>query len=157
MTIALLVAVIVGLNQGEEVDESQVRHIPVYMKPSESPYCNWTQLYLPKGVSPSHYQITLQTDLKPPYLVTGISKIDLAVEDVTPCIVLHSLGLNITNVKLLVGDGGEEGADVISGQWGLQGYPTTSVTDLEHMLCFSSGHNDSTPSATYMPFQGPFK
>jgi hypothetical protein len=91
------------------------RHTPLVADAVASPYCGWNQLYLPQIVSPDHYDLDVTSDLRrPPYAVTGDVRIRLApVTEVTPCVVLHAKGMDISSVTLIVGD--EEAGDVIQG------------------------------------------
>jgi hypothetical protein len=81
---------------------STVQYKPQYMSPDASPYCNWSDLYLPKAVRPQHYKLHIQTDLQEPFLVQGEVEIVLQAAELTPCVVLHSKGIDISSVKLLV-------------------------------------------------------
>jgi len=51
--------------------------------------------------------------MQPPYLVVGQVDIGLQAASASPCVVLHSLGMNITSVKLLIdGDDMEQAVEV---------------------------------------------
>jgi hypothetical protein len=91
------------------------RRQPILADAASSPYCGWNQLYLPPVISPDHYDLDVSSDLRaPPYAVTGDVRVRLApVTEVTPCVVLHSKGIKISSVQLIVGD--EEAGDVIEG------------------------------------------
>jgi hypothetical protein len=70
------------------------------MAASDSPYCSWSNLNLPAAVRPSLYRLHIKSTLRPPYRVTGEVDIDIAASEATPCVVLHSLGINISSVSL---------------------------------------------------------
>lgn len=91
------------------------RHAPLAADAATSPYCSWNQLYLPTVIAPDHYNLDLTTDpRRAPYTVQGTARIRLApVHEVTPCVVVHSKGINVTSVQLVVGD--EAAGDVIPG------------------------------------------
>jgi hypothetical protein len=72
------------------------------MSPDASPYCKWSDLYLPKVLRPRHYKLHIQTELQEPFLVQGEADIVLQAAELTPCVVLHSKGIDISSVKLLV-------------------------------------------------------
>lgn len=73
-----------------------------YMAATDSPYCTWTDLYLPKGIRPTKYALHVKTTLQEPYLVTGQVDIQLQPSEATPCVVMHALGMDIHSVQLLV-------------------------------------------------------
>jgi hypothetical protein len=91
------------------------KRTPIQADSAKSPYCSWNQLYLPKIVTPDHYNLRITTDLRlPPYSVEGSVRIALApVAVATPCIVVHSKGINVTAVRLFVGP--EEDGDFMTG------------------------------------------
>lgn len=64
--------------------------------------CSWDRLYLPSTVQPSKYKLHIKTSMREPYLVEGEVQITLKVDKATPCIVLHSNGIDVQSVKLLV-------------------------------------------------------
>ncbi|KAL7751441.1 hypothetical protein RI367_003301 [Sorochytrium milnesiophthora] len=59
-------------------------------------------MQLPKNVRPSHYNVTLSPDLQN-FTYTGVVEIALAVLQPTNTIVLNSLGLNIKNATIVIG------------------------------------------------------
>lgn len=76
-----------------------------YMSAQDSPYCSWSDLYLPKGVRPVKYTLHVKSTLQPPYTVTGEVDIQLQAAEATPCVVLHANGLQVQSVELLVYEG----------------------------------------------------
>jgi hypothetical protein len=92
------------------------KHRPLMADAGTSPYCKWNQLYLPPIALPDHYDLEITSDLRSrPYEVSGSVRIRLQpLEDVTPCIVLHSKGIKISSVQLIMGD--EEAGDLIPGE-----------------------------------------
>jgi hypothetical protein len=81
---------------------STVQYKPQYMSPDASAYCKWSDLYLPKAVRPQHYKLHVQTDLQEPFEVQGEVDIVLQAVELTPCVVLHSKGIDISRATLLV-------------------------------------------------------
>lgn len=75
------------------------------MATTDSPYCTWSDLYLPKGVRPTKYTLHVKSTLQQPYEVTGQVDIQLQPSEATPCVVLHANGINIQSVELLVYEG----------------------------------------------------
>lgn len=76
-----------------------------YMSAQDSPYCSWSDLYLPKGIRPVKYSLHVKSTLQPPYTVTGEVDIQLQAAEATPCVVLHAKSLQIQSVELLVYEG----------------------------------------------------
>jgi hypothetical protein len=74
---------------------------------SEGDLCSWSQLYLPRGVQPSFYDLKLATNMSAPYLVSGFVEIAVQVAAQTRCIVLHAgAGVSIASAVLAKEDGG---------------------------------------------------
>ncbi|GBG00441.1 hypothetical protein Rsub_13097, partial [Raphidocelis subcapitata] len=90
-------------------------HAPLLVDAATSPYCSWSDLYLPDVILPDHYDLEIAADPRaPPYTVRGSVRIALApVRAATPCVVLHAKGLAITGPRLVVGD--EAAGDAIDG------------------------------------------
>jgi hypothetical protein len=88
---------------------------PLLVDAATSPYCSWSGLYLPDVVFPDHYDLEVAADPRSaPYTVQGTVRIALApVRAATPCVVLHSKGLAISEPRLVVGE--EAAGDVIAG------------------------------------------
>jgi hypothetical protein len=72
------------------------------MAATDSKYCSWSDLYLPKGIRPIKYALHVRSTLQPPYVVNGQVDIQLEASEATPCVVLHAHGMDIKAVELLV-------------------------------------------------------
>jgi hypothetical protein len=72
------------------------------MAATDSQYCSWSDLYLPKGIRPNKYSLHVKSTLQAPYAVTGQVDIQLEASEATPCVVLHAHGMDIKAVELLV-------------------------------------------------------
>ena len=68
---------------------------------SQLPECQWTEWRLPQNVTPTAYNLQLQTNLQEPYTVTGYVEIQLSIPKPTLCVVLSVAAMTITNVSLL--------------------------------------------------------
>lgn len=73
-----------------------------YMAATDSPYCTWTDLYLPTGIRPTKYTLHVKSTLQEPYTVDGQVDIQLQPSEATPCVVLHAHEMKIQSVQLLV-------------------------------------------------------
>lgn len=103
-------------SSSSRLGSNQYGRVPSLMAASDSPYCSWHDLYLPKAVQPQQYTLVLKTDMQPPYLVEGSVQIRVTAGERTPCVVLHSVGMNITGVALqLESPGAPGGTEVIPG------------------------------------------
>ena len=78
------------------------------MAATDSPYCAWTDLYLPSDIRPSKYTLHISTTLQEPYTVDGQVDIQLQALQATPCVVLHAQGIDIKAVQLLVYQAGAD-------------------------------------------------
>lgn len=94
---------------------------PQYMSADASPYCKWSDLYLPKALRPRHYTLHITTDLQEPFLVQGEADIVLQAAELTPCVVLHSKGIDISSAKLLVYSSAEAQQELAEEPVELQG------------------------------------
>lgn len=72
------------------------------MAATDSKYCSWSDLYLPKGIRPNKYMLHVRSTLQAPYTVNGQVDIQLKASEATPCVVLHAHGMDIQAVELLV-------------------------------------------------------
>lgn len=72
------------------------------MAAKDSPYCSWTDLYLPKVIHPTKYTLHVKTTLQEPYTVEGQVDIQLQAAAATPCVVLHAYGMDIKSADLVV-------------------------------------------------------
>eukprot|EP00878_Enallax_costatus_P013667 GHUV01014291.1.p1 GENE.GHUV01014291.1~~GHUV01014291.1.p1 ORF type:complete len:459 (+),score=103.06 GHUV01014291.1:212-1588(+) len=75
---------------------------PQHMSADSSPLCSWDNLYLPTSIQPSHYKLQVKTNMQEPYLVEGGVQITVQAAEATPCVVLHSNGIDVKSVKLLI-------------------------------------------------------
>lgn len=91
------------------------------MSADASPYCKWSDLYLPKALRPRHYTLHITTDLQEPFLVQGEADIVLQAAELTPCVVLHSKGIDISSAKLLVYSSAEAQQELAEEPVELQG------------------------------------
>ena len=69
--------------------------------------CNWNSYHLPSSMQPSQYNMALSVDLQPPYQIRGQMEIAVNVKQQSSCMVLHAMGMSLSNVKRL--DTGEAG------------------------------------------------
>jgi hypothetical protein len=125
-----------------------------YMSPDASPYCKWSDLYLPKAVQPKHYKLHVQTDLQEPFLVQGEVDIVLQAAELTPCVVLHSKGIDISSVKLLVYSSAEAQQDEseepveLAGEYKFKRtWPCNSSSSSPWSCCMSVGACRSVAAA----------
>ena len=65
------------------------------------PECSWQEWRLPQNVTPTAYDVALETNMQEPYQVNGTVKITLQVLQPTLCVVLHATAMNITHASLL--------------------------------------------------------
>ncbi|WIA35582.1 hypothetical protein OEZ86_004003 [Tetradesmus obliquus] len=98
------------------------RLLPEHLQqPPDCPYCKWSDLYLPKALRPRHYTLHITTDLQEPFLVQGEADIVLQAAELTPCVVLHSKGIDISSAKLLVYSSAEAQQELAEEPVELQG------------------------------------
>jgi hypothetical protein len=62
--------------------------------------CAWSQWRLPPGVVPSHYNLTLDVQMRFPWQVHGEVGIGVNVSRPTSCIVLHAARMQVTDARL---------------------------------------------------------
>ena len=64
------------------------------------PECHWQEWRLPQNVTPTAYNLALETSMREPFLINGTVDITLKVLQPTLCVVLHATAMNITHVAL---------------------------------------------------------
>ncbi|KAK9812504.1 hypothetical protein WJX73_004649 [Symbiochloris irregularis] len=69
------------------------------------PSCNWTQFRLPTNVKPTVYHLNIEADIAPPFAVAGSVDIEVDVDTLTRCVVMHADGINITYVSFTALEG----------------------------------------------------
>lgn len=62
--------------------------------------CSWQQWRLPANVTPTAYSLSLHTQMREPYTVTGTVDIDLHITQPTLCLVISAAAMNITSARL---------------------------------------------------------
>jgi hypothetical protein len=62
--------------------------------------CSWDQWRLPPVAAPSRYNLTFEVQMQAPWAVLGSVGIDLNVTRPTACLVLHAVGMHISDVRL---------------------------------------------------------
>lgn len=67
---------------------------------SQYPTCQWDQWRLPNSTRPTAYDLSLIVDLEEPYTVVGNVRIHLNMSEAAPCVVLHSSGMTVANIRL---------------------------------------------------------
>lgn len=71
------------------------------LRTEDLPECQWADWRLPQNVTPTAYNLRLQTDLQDPFAVTGSVEIELKINQPTLCVVISAAALTITNASLL--------------------------------------------------------
>ena len=66
------------------------------------PECHWQEWRLPQNVTPTAYNLALETSTREPFLINGTVDITLKVLQPTLCVVLHATAMNITHVALKI-------------------------------------------------------
>lgn len=129
------------------------KHMPLAADALTSAYCSWNQLYLPQIVAPDHYDLEITSDPRQaPYSVDGTIKIHLEpLQNVTPCIVLHSKGITISSVRLVVGD--EAAGDFIAGGYRLGMCVLLGWRGDWLQVAFLNSLSTKSPVSRFTPFQ----
>ena len=70
--------------------------------------CSWGSYRLPTTVLPDAYRLTLQTILVENSAVTGSVEIDVHASEPVQCVVLHAVGMNISQISAISIDGSEQ-------------------------------------------------
>ncbi|KAK9817285.1 hypothetical protein WJX72_012218 [[Myrmecia] bisecta] len=94
VAIIVLVVVALAISAGDDGGAGNRLEYDAY------PSCEWTQYRLPGSAVPDAYRLRLQVDLEEPFDVQGTIEMDVRVMERTPCVVLHALNMEITQVHL---------------------------------------------------------
>ena len=70
--------------------------------------CSWGSYRLPTTVLPDAYRLTLQTLLVENSVVTGSVEIDVHAVEPMHCVVLHAVGMTISQISSISIDGSEQ-------------------------------------------------
>lgn len=75
--------------------------------------CTWQSYRLPTNVLPTAYRITLQTVLEDQSNVTGRVEIDLDVAQPSTCVVMHAVGMTISDIFAVSREGSEQQGELM--------------------------------------------
>ena len=75
--------------------------------------CTWQSYRLPTNVLPTAYRITLQTVLEDQSNVTGRVEIDLDVARPSTCVVMHAVGMTISDIFAVSREGSEQQGELM--------------------------------------------
>ena len=69
-------------------------------KDASETVCSWKEWRLPPGITPSRYNLTLQLDMQPPWVVNGTVDIAVDLSHASRCIVLHASDMDIFDASV---------------------------------------------------------
>ena len=75
--------------------------------------CTWQSYRLPTNVLPTAYRLTLQTLLEDQSNVTGRVEIDLDVAQPSTCVVMHAVGMTVSDILAVSREGSEQQGELV--------------------------------------------
>ena len=87
--------------------------MPSAIRVQAAPNCTWQSYRLPTNVLPTAYRLTLQTLLEDQSNVTGRVEIDVDVTEPTNCVVMHAVGMTVSDIFAVSREGSEQQGEVI--------------------------------------------